>query len=306
MSFLLSVARLGKFTFQNIFRNFWLSFITSTIFVLTLITINSVIFMNVAANAVLSAVEEKVEITFSFLPETSESIVTSAQGYLRGFSQVRDVQYLSSEQVLANFVENHQGDEVILSSLDELGENPFGHSLVVTTYSTEDFDFIQEAMQTPEFSPYIKEQDFTDYQQVIEKIKSLNTRTRYFGFGLATLFSLIAIMIIFNTIRVAIYVHRDEIAIMKLVGANDWFIRGPFVLEAILYSFLSTLVMVVIIFAIFSASQNQMLLFFGEAWDNTVGYFRDNAFAIFGLQFAALALLSLLTTAFAMRRYLRT
>lgn len=306
MSIFLTITRLGKFTFQNIFRNFWLSFITSTIFVLTLITINAVLFINVAAEAILDAVEQKVEITFSFLPETSESIVTSAQGYLRGFSQVRDVQYVSSDQVLANFVDNHEGDEVILASLDELGENPFGHSLVVTTYSTADFGFIQEAMETPEFSPYIKEQDFTDYEQVIEKIKALNTRTRYFGFALAALFSLIAIMIIFNTIRVAIYVHRDEIAIMKLVGANDWFIRGPFVLEAILYSFLSTLVMVVIIFAIFGASQAQMSLFFGEAWQGTVNYFQDNAFSIFGLQFLALALLSLLTTAFAMRRYLKT
>src|SRR3989339_12565 len=288
MSFLLSVARLGKFTFQNIFRNFWLSFITSTIFVLTLVTINAVLFMNVAAKAVLEAVEQKVEITFSFLPETSESIVTSAQGYLRGFSQVRDVQFIPSDEVLANFQDRHQADEVILSSLDELGENPFGHSLVVTTYSTEDFEFIREAMETPEFSQYIKEQDFTDYQLVIEKIKSLNTRTRYFGFGLAALFSLIAIMIIFNTIRVAIYVHRDEIAIMKLVGANDWFIRGPFVLEALLYSFLSTLVMVAIVFAVFGALQIQMTLFFGDAWQGTVDYFRDNAFIIFGLQFATL------------------
>ncbi|OGL97198.1 hypothetical protein A2317_02935 [Candidatus Uhrbacteria bacterium RIFOXYB2_FULL_41_10] len=262
--------------------------------------------MNVAAKAVLEAVEQKVEITFSFLPETSESIVTSAQGYLRGFSQVRDVQFIPSDEVLANFQDRHQADEVILSSLDELGENPFGHSLVVTTYSTEDFEFIREAMETPEFSQYIKEQDFTDYQLVIEKIKSLNTRTRYFGFGLAALFSLIAIMIIFNTIRVAIYVHRDEIAIMKLVGANDWFIRGPFVLEALLYSFLSTLVMVAIVFAVFGALQIQMTLFFGDAWQGTVDYFRDNAFIIFGLQFATLALLSLLTTAFAMRKYLKT
>ncbi|MBU4315428.1 permease-like cell division protein FtsX [Patescibacteria group bacterium] len=305
MSITLSIARMVKFTSQNVFRNFWLSFITSTIFVLTLITINAVLFMNVVADSVLETVGQKVEVTFYFLPNATEDIVASAQGYLRGFSQVRDVQFVSKEDALNSFTQRYQNDEVILSSLSELGENPFGHSLVVSTYSTEDFGFIVDAMETPEFSSYIKEHDFTDYQQVIEKIELLNKRIRYAGFCFAALFGLIAIMIIFNTIRVAIYVHRDEIAIMKLVGANDWFIRGPFILEALLYSLLSTLAIVIIIFVALGASHVQMIGFFGDAGEQIIQYFKDNAIIIFGLEFAGLAMLSLLTTAFAMRKYLK-
>ncbi len=306
MSLPLSTARVIKFTFQNIFRNFWLSFITLTIFVLTLITINAVLFMNVVAESVLEAVEQKVEVTFYFTPDASEDIVTSAQGYLRGFSQVRDVEYVSADEALELFKERHADDEVILSSLDEVGDNPFGHSLVVTTQSTDDFDFISDVMETPEFTPYIKEQDFTDYEQVIEKIETLNTRIGYAGFALAGLFGLIAIMIIFNTIRVAIYVHRDEIGIMKLVGANDWFVRGPFILEALLYSFCATVVMIAITFGLLGASRNQITDYFGDAGESIFSYFQDNALFIFGWQFLALALLSLLTTAFAMRKYLKT
>lgn len=306
MSVILSISRAIKFTFQNIFRNFWLSFITLTIFVLTLITVNAVIFMNVVADSVLQAIEQKVEITFYFTPESSQEMVASAQGYLRGFSQVRDVEFVSSDEALEIFKERHAGDEVILSSLNEVGENPFGHSLVVTTQSTDDFAFIAQAMETPEFASYIKEQDFTDYEQVIEKIQALNTRIGYAGLALATLFGLIAIMIIFNTIRVAIYVHRDEIAIMKLVGANDWFVRGPFILEALTYSFLATVIMMVMLFGALSAAKPQMSGYFGDASVTIFTYFEQNALVIFGLQFIALALLSLLTTGFAMRKYLKT
>ncbi|MBT3230890.1 ABC transporter permease [Candidatus Uhrbacteria bacterium] len=306
MSLTLSLTRVIKFTFQNIFRNFWLSFITLTIFVLTLITVNAVLFMNVVADSVLEAVEQKVEVTFYFNTETSEDIVTSAQGYLRGFAQVRDVEYVSADEALDLFRTRHVDDEVILSSLDEIGENPFGHSLVVTTQSTDDFAFIAEAMETPEFSSYIKEQDFTDYEAVISKIEALNTRIGYAGFALAGLFVLIAIMIIFNTIRVAIYVHRDEIGIMKLVGANNWFVRGPFILEALLYSFCATILMVAITFGILGASRGQITDYFGDASASIFNYFQENALFIFGWQFLALAALSLLTTAFAMRKYLKT
>jgi len=305
MKILISILRMMKFTAQNVMRNFWLSFITSTIFVLTLITINSMIFMNVVASSVLETIEQKVQITFYFIPNTPEDIISSSQGYLRGFSQVKDVELITQDEALLSFTDRYKDDETILSSIDELGENPFGPSLIVSTYSTNDFEFLADAMQTPEYSQYIKEQDYTDFEQVVQKIESLSNKMEYGGFGLAALFSLIAILIIFNTIRVAIYVHRDEIAIMKLVGANDWFIRGPFVLEALLYSLISTLVIALIMFIFLGATNGQMTGFFGPAADKIIDYFKVNAFVIFGLEFIGIAVLSLLTTGFAMRKYLK-
>ncbi len=301
----LSILRAIKFTFQNILRNFWLSFITLTIFVLTLVTVNTVLFVNVVAQEVLESVEERVEVTIYFTPEASEDLVKSAQGYLRGFGQVRDVQFVSAEDALASFEERHAGDEVVLASLEEIGENPFGNALVVSTYSTDDFAFILEAIETPEYSSYIKEKDFTDYEAIIERIDALSWRIRVAGFALAALFAFIAVLIIFNTIRVAIYVHRDEIGIMKLVGANDWFVRAPFLLEAILYSLKATIIMAIILFLFLELSQDWLVSYFGESHVDVAAYFVENGPTLFLAQFGALALLSLLTTAYAMRRYLR-
>lgn len=294
-----------KFSVQNFFRNFWLSFITITIFVLTLITVNTVLIINVMADAALRSVEEKVEVSIYFTPEASEDLVKSVQGYLLGLGQVRDAIFISSEDSLDIFRERHAGNPVILDSLEEVEGNPFGHALIISARSPEDFDFILESVETPEFSPFIKETDQTDYQAIIENIRTLSSRVRLGGIILAGFFSLVAILIIFNTIRVAIYVHRDEIGIMKLVGANDWFVRGPFLLEAVFYSTIATAIIVGAVFASLGALDPWMAQYFGDIEVNLRQYFVDNWLLIFGSQFAALTVLSLVTTYLAMRRYLR-
>lgn len=305
MNFFLSFYRVIKFTAQNILRNFWLSFISLTIFLLTLLTINTMILLNVLADAALESVERKVEVSLYFKPDTSEEMVKSAQGFLLGLAQVRDVEYVSADEALAIFAARHQDNPTILSSLEEVGGNPFGDALIISAESSDDFPFILEAMDTPEFSPLIKEKDFTDYEVIIERIKMLSERVRWAGITLSIFFALIAVLIIFNTIRVAIYVHREEIAIMKLVGANDWFIRGPFLLEALLYSFLATVIMALALLLATGALEPYVANYFGDIDVSVAEYFRTNLLSIFGVQFIVLSLLSLLTTMYAMRRYLR-
>jgi cell division transport system permease protein len=305
MSSFLSSYRVFTFTAQNIVRNFWLSFITLTIFVLTLLTINAVIFLNVIADGALQAVEQKIEVTFYFTADASEDIVQAAQGYLNALDQVREVTYVSADEALASFKERHADNEVILSSIEEVGGSPFGHALVVSAHSSDDFAFISEALETPEFAPFIQEKDLTDYETIIERIATLAKRVRIGGTVLAFFFSLVAILIIFNTIRVAIYVHRDEIGIMKLVGANDWFVRGPFLLESLFYSLLAIGIIVLISFLLLGQFDSNINNYFGDIDVSVMSHFKENGFIIFGAQFVGLAFLSLLTTLFAMRRYLR-
>jgi cell division transport system permease protein len=263
------------------------------------------ILINVLASAALQSVERKVEVSLYFTPEASENTVKSAQGYLLGLSQVRDVQFVSADESLKIFSERHADNPTILSSLEEVGGNPFGASLVISAVSPDDFPFILEAMETPEYAPIIKEKDFTDYAVIIERIKTLSERVRLGGIMLSIFFALIAVLIIFNTIRVAIYVHRDEIAIMKLVGANDWFIRGPFLLEALLYSLVAVTLIAGGMLFLTSAFEPYVASYFGDINVSVAQYFQENALVIFGAQLLALSALSLLTTMYAMRRYLR-
>jgi len=305
MNIFLSSFRLINFAIQNFFRNFWLSFITITIFILTLLTINVVILMNVMADTSLKAIEQKVEVTVYFIPEASEDIVKAAQGYLLGLEQVREAKFISADDALADFKVRYANNEVILSSVDEVGGKPFGPELVISVHDSEDFPFILEAVDTPEFAPLIKRKDFEDFEDTIAEIKKISQNIRYAGMALAGFFGLVAMMIIFNTIRVAIYVHRDEIGIMKLVGANDWFVKGPFLIEAIMYAVIASIIVFSAMAGILSGFESWANGFYGSDVANISSYFIENGFMIFGLQFIGIVLLSIITTSFAMRKYLR-
>jgi cell division transport system permease protein len=212
-----------------------------------------------------------------------------------------------AEVSLENFKQQHQDDPDILAAIEEVGANPIGDSLEISAQHPEDFDFILKALDTsPEFAPYIREKSFANHQAVIDQLSAFNNKVRWGGLVLATFFALISILIVFNTIRVAIYVHRDEIAVMKLVGAKDWFIRSPFLLESILYSAAATAVVAGVMALLLNFFDPKIRLFFAGIDVDLPGYYWQHVFSVFGLQFVLLAILTMITTTLAMRRYLRT
>ncbi len=300
-----TILRVIKFTGQSLWRNAWLSLITLTIFVLTLMTVNAVLLVNVVTSSAIKAVQNEVQVAVYFVPGTSEATEKAVRGYLLGLSQVKTVEVITAEQALQNFKDKNAGDPTVLAALDEVGGNPFGDAVVVSAKSPDDFAFIIEAIKTPEFAPSIKQTDYTDYQVVIEKLTSFTDKLRLAGLVLAGFFGLISMLIIFNAIRIAIYVHRDEITIMKLVGAQDWFIRAPFLLEAVLLSLLATIIMTGVVLASTKALDVPLMQYFGQANLSLWGYFTSNALVIFGGEFVGLAVLSVLTTVFAIRKHLR-
>lgn len=302
-----SILRLFKFAFQSILRNFWLSFVTTSVLVLTLLTVNMLIVMNVLAEATIESIQDKVQVEVYFNPGTSEDIQKSVHGYLSALPQVKDVAVIPAEQSLEAFKTLHADDPEVLAALEEVGGNPIGDSLLISANNPADFEFILAALDSsPEYTPYIKEKNYADHKAVIERLAGFSDKVKLVGLGLALFFVLISTLIVFNTIRVAIYVHRDEIAVMKLVGAQDWFVRGPFLLEAIFYSAVATAAMAGVTVLALRFLEPQIRSFFSGVDVGLASFYWDNALVIFGAQFLALAALSMITTLFAMRKYLKT
>ncbi len=297
--------RMIRFAFQGIFRNFWLSFVTTSVLFLTLVTINAVIILNVLADASIKAIEDRVQVEVYFVPGTSEDVVKSVRGYLIGLPQVRDVTTVSADEALISFTERHANDAEILAALKEVDGNPFGDALRVQAEHPEDFPFILEAVNSPEFSQYIKDKDYADYQNVIERLSTFTNHIRWGGMGLAAFFGLISILIVFNTIRVGIYTHRDEISVMKLVGAKDWFIRAPFLLEAIFYALAATLLMTGLLAVVLISLEPLIARFFSGVPVSLVRFYFENGIALFLVQWIGLSLLGVVTTAGAVRKFLK-
>ncbi len=297
--------RIIRFAFQNFWRNIWLSLITVSMLILTLLTVNVLIVLNVVTNTAIQVVEEKVDVSVYFQPETSLEIVQGAQAYLQGLPQVVDAELITDEEALDRFRERHAADEEILRSLEEVEGNPFGASLVVRAKSPKDFDFILEALDNPQFRDYIEKKEFDDYAGIISSINRVTERVRLFGLALSGIFLLIAILIVFNTVRVAIFIHREEISIMRLVGASGAFIRAPFLVEAVIYSLFATLVTIVITYPILGVLEPKFNMFFETVSTGLIDYYNANFLLIFGAQFIVLTLINVAASSLAMRRYLR-
>jgi cell division transport system permease protein len=272
--------------------------------VLTLLSVNVLFVLNVLTDHAISYVEQRIEISVYFQENTTDETVATAVEYLRGLAQVRDVETVSADEAYEEFLAEHSNDEEIVSSLEELGENPFGPTLVVKAHSAEDFTFIIEALDNPTFADSVREKDFSNYQEIIQSIQSSTERVRWFGYGLSAIFLLIAVLIIFNTVRIGIFIHREEIAIMRLVGASSWFIRAPFFFEAILYSLFATLLVIGVLAPVLSFVEPYLSSYFNGANVALLDYFTVNGLVIFGGQFILLSLLSIVSSAIAMRRYL--
>lgn len=300
-----SIYRVIKFAFQNFWRNFWLSIITISMLVLTLLTVNILVVLNLVTDKAISFVENRIEVSVYFNENANVAKVSEALTYLRTLSQVKDVQEIPADEALRIFKQRHANDPAILKSLDELGKNPFGPTFVIKAYKAKDFDSIIAALDNPRFRDEIRQKDFSDYQSIVGKIRQTTSEIRMGGLILSGIFFLIALLIIFNTVRIAIFIHRDEIGIMRLVGASSGFIRAPFLVETILLSLFSVLIVMAIVYPSLAFIEPKLNQYFGSETTSLVSYFEQNGWKIFGAQFLALLFVTMGSTSLALRKHLK-
>jgi cell division transport system permease protein len=297
--------RVSKFAFQNFWRNFWLSIITVSMLLLTLITINILLVMNVVTEKTIGFVEDRIEVSVYFHETVTDETITGAVEYMRSLAQVRDVETITADEAYEQFVARHANDDEILASLEEVEENPFGPTIIVKAHSAEDFELILDALENPQFEEEIREKDFSNYQEIVVRIQETTDRIRAFGIALSAVFMLIAILIVFNTVRIGIFIHREEIGIMRLVGASNWFIKAPFLLEMIFLSLLAVGGTIAIMYPVLAVIEPRFDVYFGAESVGLIDYFATNGLMIYGIEFAVLVVVTLLSTSLAMRKYLK-
>ena len=255
-------------------------------------------------NQSVSYVKDQIDVSVYFDPEAKDEKITEVKTYISGFPEVTNIQYIDREAVLKNFKEKHKDNKEILSSLDELGTNPLGPTMIIKTREPSDYQKIITALSVPEYDSIIQSKTFADTQKAIERIDTITDRVEELSFILTVLFALIAFLVIFNTIRVAIFTQRTEISIKKLVGATNWFVRGPYIIEAFIFSILSVAATYILVYFSSKFLDQYLVVVFGPT-STLTGYFHTNMIMLLVVQFGAVFLLTLLTSILAMRKYLK-
>ena len=191
-----------------------------------------------------------------------------------------------------------------MSSLNEVGGNPFGATLVVRSKELSGYAKILDLLSQPAYSALIEDKDFDDRQTLIARIESVSNRLQLAVFGISGVFAFIALLIVWNTVRMAIYSRRDELSVMRLVGASDWFIRGPFYAQALLWTFVALGCSLAFFLPTVQLAEPTLQRFLGSQ-SGPLSIFRERPFEIFGLEFLALAALSVFTAKMATAKYLK-
>jgi len=297
--------RVCRFAWQGFWRNFWLSMVTITIMALAALTVNTLIGLNVVIDSATQCLEKKIDMSVYFDPEVDEPKVIEVKNYLEKLAQVGSVKYVSAAQALQDFRLRHAKDTSILESIEEMAGNPLGATLVVNAHRPDDYPTIVQIIKNSPYRDLVAEENYKDHRQTISEISNVAGRVNRTGVALSVVFILIATLIVFNTIRVAIYTHREEIGIMKLVGASNTFITAPFVIESVFYALCTILLTIVVTFPMLNAVQPYLQNFFTCSPLNLVKYFTDNFTVIVGTQLGGVIALNIIGSSIAIRRYLK-
>jgi cell division transport system permease protein len=300
--FLLSFLRAIKFSLQDLARNVWLSVITIIIIVLALLSVNLLLVVKVLGLTAVNAVEEKIDISLYLKSGSEESRILALKNQISQIDLVREVDYISKQAALQSFREKHKNDREILQALVELGTNPLSPSLIIKPKNTDNFDDLVVSLNKLD-NELVESRNFDDNRAMLAKINNITQKASEAGLAVSLLFVAITMLVVYNTVRVAIYTHRREIGIMKLVGASTWFIRAPYLISGIIYAFLGVAVIIAILYPLLTFIQPYLAKFFSGFEINILDYYNHNFFTIFGLEFLAVTLVNFLASLVAVGKY---
>ncbi len=229
------ISRIFNFGLKNFRRNGWLSTATVAIMTLALLVFVSLIMFGVVTNAAATSIKNKIDISAYFTTNTPEDQILSIQQSLEQLPEVASVQYVSRDQALAIFKENHANDPTISQAINELNTNPLEASLNVKAKDPSQYAAIAQYLNDPSIAQYLDgPPSYYDNQTVIDRLTKIVQVVTTGGFLVTLALALVAGLVVFNTIRLAIYSNRDEIGVMRVVGASNALVRGPFVVEGVI------------------------------------------------------------------------
>ena len=304
---MIGTKRVVKSGFVNFSRNGIISLASVLVVTITLSVIASLIFLQAILHFSLDQIKDKVDVSVYFTTNAPEDKILSLKSSLEKLPEVATVSYVSSEEALATFRDKHKNDYLTLQALDELDENPLGASLNIKAAETSQYDAIAKFLEgdtalAKDNASIIDKINYHQNKVIIDRLTSIIDGARKLGFAVTLVLVIISIIITFNTIRLTIYIAREEISIMRLVGAANRYIRGPFMIEGVIYGVISSILTMALFYPLTLWLGNNMTDFFGM---NVFTYYTTNFFQIFAIVLVSGILLGSISSYLAIRRYLK-
>ena len=296
-----SLKNVLKSGWTNFKRNSYLSIAVTGVMSLVLLLLLGLISFQFLTSRLVTSIEDKLDVSAYFQTTTAEEQILSIKTDLEKLPEVTEVVYLSREKVLEDFRAEHADEPETLEALEQLDGNPFGATLNIRAKDPQNYGAVTTFLKNSSYRSEMA--TISDNKEVIEKINSITGALRTWGFVVAVAIAIIAILITFNTIRLTIYNQKQEIEIMRLVGASNWYIRGPFLAEGAFYGLFSALVSLILFYPILYAISPKLSLLVPGI--NVFHYFVINSWQIALIILAAGIIIGMLSSVIAIRRHLK-
>ncbi len=296
-----SLRRIFKAGFVGFWRNAYVSLASIFVITVALFVIGSTMLIDQLLGASLAQLQAKVDINVYFVPSAPQEEIDTLINSVKALPDVERVTYTSREDALAEYRKDNEDDSVAMQALDELRENPLGATIAVQAKETSQYESINRYLEEQK-NPIIEEINYVKNKESIGKLSSIIGAVEQASFVALMVLIMASVLITFNTIRLAIFTAKEEISVMRVVGASNMYIRGPFMLQGVMYGVVSGVIALAILYPI--------VLWLGP---KTAEFFEINIFDYFVSNFAYIFLvlvgigvtLGLVSSVLAITRYLR-
>lgn len=305
--FILNIKRIVRTGFTNFWRNGMVSISSVLMMTVTLFFIMSLLLFSVLFSMTLDRVKGEIDINvYAVTTATPEEVLKIKQD-LEFLPEVASIEYISREQALSNFKDRHRDDEQTLQALDELEENPLGAVLNIKAKEIGQYAGIAEFLESKTVLTggevgIIEKVNYSQNKLIIDRLSKIIDAVNKFGVALAIILIIVSVFITFSTIRLAIFISREEIKVMRLVGANNNYIRGPFIFEGIMYGVASAFLAMILFYPILFWLNPFMEKIFVI---DVLAYYFSHILTFFSVTLAVGMLFGIIASALAVRKYLK-
>ena len=307
--FWINTKRIARHGLIGFIRNGFISLAAVLVMTITLFVAALLLIGGAALTSTLQSLTDKVDVMVYFTTSATDAQIQELHKNLTALPEVASVTPVSRDLAIAQFRERHKNDQLTIQALDALGSNPLGASLEIRARETSQYEGIAKYLEVQQVSQtgpgaVIDKVNFFQNKTAIDRLTNIIDTSNRVGAAIAIILGVASLLIVFNTIRLAIYTARDEIGVMNIVGASHWYVRGPFMIAGVLYGFTAALIVLIILYPLTAWLGPDSEIFLGAGVFNVFTYYVDSfAFLFLAIMGSGIAL-GAVSSYLAVRRYL--
>ena len=299
--------RMIRSGFVNFWRNGFLSFSSIVVLTLSLLVIASLMFFSALSDRYMTDIKNKVDVNVYFALSAKEADILALKKTIESLPEVASVTYVSREQALAEFNRRHEDNTRILQGLQEIGTNPLPAALNIRAKEPSQYESVARFFEgknalSKDGTAFIESVNYNKNKVIIDRLGTIISVVEQVGFAISIILALVAVIISFNTIRITIYHARDEIKVMKLVGASNMFIRGPFVVSGMMAGFIAAVLTLIVLYPIAYYTSQVTSVFSSDV--TLLSYYISNFVQVVVVVVGSGVILGAVSSYLAVRRYL--